>query len=124
MLRYLAIDWGEKRIGLALANSETKIASPFKVVNSLKELLVIIEEEEIDKIILGEPKKLRDNQQLNTLWQLFYNTLRRKVDKEIILVDERYSSSAYDSLSGSKKTKASRDAIAASFILSTYLERN
>lgn len=124
MLRYLAIDWGEKRIGLALADSETKIASPFKVVNSLKELLIIVEEEEIDKIILGEPKKLRDNQELNTLWQLFYNTLRRKVDREIILVDERYSSSAYDSLSGSKKTKVSRDAIAASFILSTYLERN
>ena len=42
---YLGVDWGEKRIGLSLADSITKLATPFKTVGSAEESWVRIWDE-------------------------------------------------------------------------------
>lgn len=55
IVKYLGIDWGEKRIGLSLGDSENKIAIPFKVVIEIDEILSAVKEEDIDEIIIGEP---------------------------------------------------------------------
>ena len=58
---FLGIDYGEKRIGLATGDLETKIASPFLIVENdkresvLKKIKDICEENEIEKIIISEP---------------------------------------------------------------------
>ncbi len=120
---YLGIDWGEKRIGLALADSETKLALAFKTVNFLAELLHIIEEEKVDKIILGQPIKLSNTKELALDFQKFYQSLKNKTNLEIILEDERLSTKAGFSLSGRAKDKADKDALAASIILQNYLDK-
>ncbi|MBU0897878.1 Holliday junction resolvase RuvX, partial [Patescibacteria group bacterium] len=53
--KYLGIDWGEKRIGLAIGDSETKIALPFKTVENIEAVLQVINDEKIDAVIIGEP---------------------------------------------------------------------
>lgn len=122
--KYLGIDWGEKRIGLALADEETSLALPFKTVSNMNELLQVIEEEEIDIIVIGSPKKMSGEAANNPDWLSFVGELERKSGKKLEFLDERLSSLAADALSGEKKDKAERDEIAATIILQDYLDSN
>ena len=122
--KYLGIDWGEKRIGLAMADEETSLALPFKTVSSLAELIAVIKEEEIDEIVMGSPKKMNGEAANNPLWLSFVEQLKAKTDKPVNFLDERLSSLAADALSGEKKDKAQRDEIAAAIILQDYLDIN
>ena len=122
--KYLGIDWGEKRIGLAIADEETCLALPLKTVASLNELLATIKEEEIDVIVIGSPKKMSGEAANNPLWLNFVAQLEQKSGKKLEFLDERLSSLAADALSGEKKDKAERDEIAATIILQDYLDSN
>ncbi len=134
-MNYLGIDWGEKRIGLALADGETKIATPFKVAANVAEVLKAAAEEEIDVVVLGKPSSITNNQLqiTNEKYNKFIDELMSKVKVPVELVDERLSSKAADALIGTKKiyppkprrrrAKASRDEIAAMLILQSYLDR-
>ena len=51
----LGIDYGTKRIGIAIGDTETKVSVPFSVVNSLKEVIEIINNENIELVIVGMP---------------------------------------------------------------------
>lgn len=122
--KYLGIDWGEKRIGLALADEETSLALPFKTVATLNEVLAVIKEEEIDEIIIGSPKKMSGEVANNPLWLNFVENLMEKSGKPVFFLDERLSSLAADALGGEKKEVAKRDEIAATIILQDYLDSN
>ena len=123
-MNYLGIDWGEKRIGLALAEAGTNIALPFKTVERLEEVLDILKEENIDEIIIGNPIKMSGEAQLvDSDFSKFLNKLKNSTDKNIHLIDERLSSLAADALEGHKNEKVGRDEIAAMLILNTYLEQ-
>ena len=128
-MNYLGIDWGEKRIGLALADGETKIATPFKVVSNVDEVIRTIDEEEIDLVVLGKPISKNNydppasGEITNEKYNRFVKDLKAKIKIPLGLVDERLSSKAADALVGNKKTKASRDTIAAMIILQSYLDR-
>ena len=124
MLKYLGIDWGEKRIGLASGDSETCLALPFKTVANLTDLLRVIDEEDVDELVLGVPFKMsRPEDSLNSDFSYFYEKLASKSHLLIHQMDERLSSLGADALIGNKKTKAGRDEIAAALILQTYLDR-
>ena len=60
--KYLGVDWGEKRIGLALGDSLLKIATPFKTVGDPARLLEVVEEEGIDILVVGKPLKLLEEE--------------------------------------------------------------
>jgi len=122
--KYLGLDWGEKRIGLATADSEVKLALPLKTVTNLAEVLNIILEEEIDIIVAGAPQKMSGAAADNQIWQHFINELRERSGRRVELVDERLSSLAADSLLGEESDKAGRDEVAATIILQAYLDRD
>jgi len=132
--RYLGIDWGTKRIGLALGDSETKIATPFKVVGDIDEVLSVIKEEEADEIIIGEPLSMKNNKgEMSDKVVNFIEELKKEIDIPIVKIDERLSSKGADVLVGDKKNNppsprlrragAPRDAMAAMIILQTYLDK-
>ena len=56
--KIISLDWGSKRIGLAVFDSEVNIVLPLDPLSSIKEINEYIKEEEIDLVILGEPKSL------------------------------------------------------------------
>jgi putative Holliday junction resolvase len=123
--RYLGIDWGEKRIGLSLGDSLTKTATPFKVAGSISDIIKTIKEEEIDIIVLGQPLMMQGKKlKIQNNFLIFLDSLKKKLNIPVEMVDERLSSKAADALSGDKKTKAPRDAVAAMLILQSYLDRN
>ncbi|MFP4514583.1 MAG: Holliday junction resolvase RuvX [Parcubacteria group bacterium] len=120
-MKYLAIDWGEKRIGLAVGNDEPKLAMPHSTVSSFKELLEVIAEEEPDKVILGNPLSMSGQASLSTSFNSFKEKLADEINQELILVDERLSSIAADKLAG-KRVKSTRDSVSAMIILESYLD--
>ncbi len=125
MINYLGVDWGEKRIGLALANEENFLATPFKVVENVSELLKIIEEEKINELVIGLPKTMKTGGVDNIKFKKFIIILEKKIaDKkvEINFIDERLSSVQADSLCVGK-TKTSRDCVSAMIILQSYLDK-
>jgi len=136
MGRFLAIDFGEKRIGLALSDPMKIIAKPFKTIfysnqnDLINKIALIIKDEKIEKIILGLPKGLKGNNtsQTNIVIE-FYNYIKNKIDTPIVMEDERLSSvSAKKSLilqdikTGHNKTLI--DETAAAIFLQLYLDKN
>lgn len=119
---YLGVDWGEKRIGLALGDNETKMATPFKTVGSLEELVETAREEQADVLLVGQPVKMKGAKEgLSPAFVEFAEKLKELLpDKEIVFIDERLSSQAADSLPGGN-LKASRDEVAAMLMLQEYL---
>jgi len=122
--KYLGIDWGEKRIGLATADGETCLALPFKTVTTLEDVLEVVKKEEIDVIVIGSPKKMSGAVANNPTWLNFVAQLKSQSGRPVELLDERLSSLAADALSGASQEKAARDEIAATIILQDYLDSN
>ena len=136
MGRFLAIDFGEKRIGLALSDPMKIIAKPFKTIfysnqnDLINKIALIIKDEKIEKIILGLPKGLKGNNtsQTNIVIE-FYKYIKDKIDTPIVMEDERLSSvSAKKSLIlqniKTGHNKALIDKIAAAIFLQLYLDKN
>jgi len=116
----LGIDWGEKRIGLAVGESSLSLALPLKTVDTIDEIVSIAKEEEAGLIVLGCPYKMNGRGDLDKRFSKFHEDLKEKFSN-IILVDERLSSQAADALQG-YKTKLNRDQLAAMVILQGYFD--
>lgn len=86
-MKYLGIDYGEKYIGLAIGNDELKIALPFKIVNNIQEIKQIINQEKIDKIIIGLPKGFRGETEQTKKTRKFAKNF-----KNFEFADERFTS--------------------------------
>lgn len=124
MEKYLGIDWGEKRIGLATAEEETGLALPLGTVANLAGLLQAISEEEITTIVIGRPYKIGGLEiKLSPDYLKFLELLKKKVIIPIHEIDERFSSKEADAMGGPKNMRAGRDEIAAALILQNYLDR-
>jgi putative Holliday junction resolvase len=61
---FLGIDYGESKIGLAIADSETRIAFAYGTIkndkNLLQNILAIIKKENIENVVIGIPKRVGD----------------------------------------------------------------
>ena len=122
-MKYLGIDWGNKRIGLAMADSETKMAIPFRVVKSAREVADVIKEEEIGKIIIGSPITLQGEEgSMAGEVDKFVTELKNLTGLPIEVIDERLSSREADSLM-KENIGQERDAVAAMLILQNYLDK-
>ena len=133
--KVLAIDFGVKRIGLAIGDSESNIATPFKTIknngyeNCSLYIKKIIKEWGINLIVLGKPEIYSD-QEVNKRISNFGKTLKKNLNINVIFYNEDYSSnSAQAELAmqmqvGRKKkvNKEEIDRIAATLILQSYFE--
>ena len=131
-MRYLAIDYGLKRTGLAICDHNEKITSPLAVIPSndklLDEIQQTIEREEVEAIVIGMPFNMDGSQGQQAKYvQAFAGKLETKSELPIYFQDERLSTFiAEEKLSSLKlkRNKKSRiiDAIAAAEILNAFLE--
>ncbi len=95
-MRYLAIDHGTKRTGLAICDSSETIASPFAVIEGQKELIKkiadIVEAENIGAIVLGLPLNMDNSEGAQAKLVLkFAKQLKENLDIPVHLQDERLS---------------------------------
>ncbi|WP_375561880.1 Holliday junction resolvase RuvX [Bernardetia sp. OM2101] len=136
MGRLLAIDYGQKRVGLAVTDSEKIIATALETVaeNEVLEYLKnYIETEPVEVFVLGMPKKLDNSPSSNAAAVVKFQKKLETLfpDIPIALEDERFTSSlALDAMiSGgmskkNRRNKSNVDKISAVLILQTYMERN
>ncbi len=132
MARVAAIDFGLKRIGLAVSDKDRKIALPVDVVEGGKKALQSIREalplKEIDLIIVGLPLEMNGKKGLMAeKIENFAKVLEEAFEIPVQLIDERLSSKGADvqlkEISLNRKSRSEKiDMIAATLLLQTYLE--
>lgn len=132
-MRYLGIDYGQKRIGLALSSVDEEVVTPYKTLKNssrqkaITEVVNIVKQEKVEAIVVGLPIGLQGEETLTTRQvRNFVADLRKKVSIPIYLMDESYSSYEAESKlrelgMSSKKIKKIVDQVAAQDILITYL---
>ena len=132
--RILAIDYGLKRIGLALSDPLLTFSYPFKtILNDQKlwqELESIVKEKEVTKILLGYPLKEDGSYSHITEDVLkFKIKLEKKFKLEVELRDERYTSQMAKQLiiktvpkKSKRREKGILDRNSAAIILQEYLD--
>ena len=132
-MRYLAIDYGKKRTGLAICDRNQTIASPLTVIQGQKDLpqkiAKIVSAESVDAIVLGLPLNMDDTEGPQArLVRAFAAKLEPRLDIPIHFQDERLTSfAAEEKLAAADFTKKNMqkrlDAVAAAQILEAFLER-
>ena len=135
MPRIMAIDYGKKRTGIAVTDPLKLIASGLTTVGT-HELIPFLKKyfasEEVEQIVIGEPKNLDGNAtDATALVNECVRILKKNFpDLPVVKIDERFTSKiAFQSMidSGLKKkdrqNKALVDEISATIILQEYLQR-
>jgi putative holliday junction resolvase len=93
----MGIDYGEKRIGIALSDPLLTFAYPFATLqndlNFLNNLSKIIEEKRVNKIILGLPsQRFKSSNEISQKVLKLKSEIESKNRIEVVLWDEEYSS--------------------------------
>jgi putative Holliday junction resolvase len=127
-MNFLGIDFGLRKIGLALGNDEIRLAEPYGVVfyndldDGLRKILRIMERMNVQKVVVGvsEGKSGR-------LSKNFGKLLSKKSGVEVAFQDETLSTvdaklKSIQSGIGREKRRRLEDAYAASVILQNYLD--
>ena len=133
-MRILAVDHGEKRIGIALSDPTATIASPLKVIEHVSRLMDaaqvanLAEENEVGLIVIGQSF---DEEGMPNLAgrraAKFAQALQEQTQIPVVLWDESFSTqdarATRIELGVSRKKRGGhQDALAAVVILQSYLE--
>jgi putative Holliday junction resolvase len=116
----LAFDFGERRIGVAVGNTITKTAEALKIIQEknqdekFKAIDKLIQEWQPQLLVVGLPTHPDGAEHEMTLKaKRFGNQLHGRFQKEVVWVDERYTSVS---------VQDGNDALAAQLILQQYLD--
>lgn len=134
MGRILAIDYGQKRSGIAVTDPLQMIANGLQTIPS-KELIAFITaylgKESVDCIVVGEPRDMQNNaSDASRFVEPFVRTLRKAFPNVVIeRYDERFTSKmAFQSMIDAglnkkkRQDKALIDTISATIMLQSYME--
>ncbi len=132
-MRYLAIDVGDMRTGLAIGDDELLMAQPVCVLEVpigprlINEIVITIRDQDADSLVIGLPLNMDGSPgQRVAITTAFAEQLREATSLPIHFQDERLTSAAAEEqLSQSGKThkqkKKMRDALAAAEFLNDFL---
>jgi len=129
----LGLDIGEKRIGVAVGDSAVKIASPYGIVamgdSAVAEIQQLADKLRVATIVVGLPRNAAGEETRQSAFSRDFAEKLRPLGLPIVLQDESLTSvMAADMLSSQQRSKKHNkqqiDAMAASLILSDYLEAN
>ncbi len=131
--RVMAIDYGERKIGVALSDSLQLIAYPYKTIdrkktpNYMQEIKNIVKEKEVGAIVVGYPISMSGLETKQTKITLdFIDRLKLNLDIEVNKYDERLSSKEAERYLKNQNIKLGHnkekiDQLSASIILENFL---
>ncbi len=127
-MKILGIDYGLKHIGLAIGDSELKIAMPAgeldndKNDSAIKEIINFIENQKIDEVVVGRPVSLENKITEQTeLTDEFIEKLKKALlPKKIHVIDERLTSQMAERLDAFQEHS---HASAAAIVLDDFFNR-
>lgn len=119
-MRYLGIDYGEKRIGLALSDPEGRIAFPHATVGRLEDICAVIPQQEVGAIIIGLPLALDGADTDETrMVRAFAARLAELLPLPVVFENEMFTTKIAEAHSATEHA----DAAAAALILQSYLDK-
>ncbi len=134
-IRVLAIDYGERRLGIALSDPSGRVAQPLTVVErsndrqAVDSITGLLDDYEVTQIIVGDPRSLSGRTGVQAAKvKKFAAALREACDISVETYDERLSSKEARTqlvaagVSG-RRVKGLVDKVAASLFLQSYLDR-
>jgi putative holliday junction resolvase len=134
MARILGIDYGERRIGLALSDPTGTVATPWRVLDvehdraDAKRIAQLCDEQKVDHIVIGLPLAMNGSEgPAAKKCQAFAVRLRETQDRPVTAWDERFTTrSAQQALiaGGARRSKRKEvvDKLAAQIMLQHYLD--
>lgn len=135
MGRVLALDIGERRIGVAVSDEMGILAQPLTVLQregvakDVVRIVQLVREQEAEAVVVGLPVTLRGEQaQAAERVQVFISHLRDAIDIPVVPVDERLSTveanrRMVEANVRRGERRQSVDAVAAALILQRYLSQ-
>lgn len=136
MGRIVAIDCGTRRTGIAVTDPLKLIATPLTTVNTTEVLTFLkayMEQEVVDTLVAGMPKRLNNTPSVMTTWvEKFIKKLQKAFpDKHIVTQDERYTSkiASLSMIEGGfkkkdRRNKSNLDKLSATIILQSFLAQS
>lgn len=126
---YVALDVGEKRIGVALARDDIKIAMAYDTLNvdggEVQAIAEIIVREKADVLVVGYPRNQAGEPTKQTEFVERFVEQLRDIASKIVFQDESLTSVKAEEILNARNqlyAKGEVDALAASLILQDYLE--
>ena len=135
-MRLMGIDFGDARVGIALSDPLGIMAQGYGTIKNdgteklYEEILSIIKEKEVTKIVIGLPKNMDGTEGFRAdATKAFAETLKTYTNAEIDFSDERLTTvSAHGFLSEMNvrggKRKGVVDTLSAALILENYMKRH
>ena len=125
----IALDVGEKRIGVALADTSVRIAVARDTISvdgtQLQQIAKIVEQEGVQTVVVGYPRNQSGESTQQTQYVEQFAAQLEPIVPTVVFQDESLTSvKAEELLKAQKKpyAKGDIDALAASLILQDYLE--
>lgn len=130
-MRILGIDYGAARIGVALGDTETKIASPWRVIqnedeaDTIDRLMEIAKQEGAEKFVIGIPHPLADQTRETDQAREIRRFAKQLAEQGIPVIeqDETLTSALAQTQAKEMNEHHKRDDLAAAAILQSYLDR-
>ncbi|MEK7459151.1 MAG: Holliday junction resolvase RuvX [Patescibacteria group bacterium] len=129
-MKFLGIDFGLKKIGLATGDNVTGMAFPFGMIaggdDAVMRVLAVAKNEGANALVVGVPipnEDFHSTTQLD-LTMAFVDALKAVTTLPVSVVDEQFSSAEARRLQKEYGMEQSEDAIAAMIILQAYLDEN
>ncbi len=126
-MRYLGIDFGIKKMGLALGEDVTNLAFPIGNIDggvgAIKRIIDVAKNEDADELVVGLPipDVHSPTKQLETTKQ-FVRDLETASSMKVNVVDEQFTSAEARRLKMEYGSEMPEDAIAATIILQAFLD--
>lgn len=127
--RVLALDFGKARTGVALSDPTGTIVRPHAPVlkanssDGIASIVHLVASHEVARIVVGLPVGLNGDETTQTArCRSFAARIAQHVDVPVELHDERYTSRLADRTMAETGTEASRDSLAASHLLLSWME--
>lgn len=124
-MKILGIDYGEKRIGLAISDESQTFARELGILapkQFWKRIGSLIAEEGVGKVVVGWPINMAGHETKKTQEvKAFMEDLQKVSGASVDMIDERLTSVMAQHLSGAKKNI---DSLAAQILLQNYLDKN
>ena len=130
-MRVMAIDYGKSRVGIALSDPLGVISQPLTSIKVkyqkelFRQILKIIQESDVGLIIIGNPLSHKgEATEMSDEISRFIKRLKKRINTEIKLWDERFTSQYAMNILKAMKVKTKKglvDQVAASIMLDEYL---
>lgn len=119
-MKILGVDWGEKRIGLAIADGG--FATPYGIISSATELIAVVKKERIEEVLLGLPEGKNESR---------VRRLGRKIEALGVpvffrseVLTSRLAQQKLIEAGKPRKARRNLDAASAAFLLQEYLDNS